>query len=99
TMLEQSNEPSAAYKRAARGRASSQPFVEARVGAGCASRHLMASQGSGEADVASATIQGQKQKTLYKLVDRQTGLLCQGGPWPCQWDAVGKTWPSMAALR
>lgn len=39
-----------------------------------------------------------RQKTMYKLIDGQSGLYCQGGPWPCAWDSVGKAWPSRAAL-
>jgi hypothetical protein len=39
-----------------------------------------------------------RQKTMYKLIDSQSGLYCQGGPWPCAWDSVGKAWPSRTAL-
>lgn len=40
-----------------------------------------------------------RQKTMYKLIDTQTLLFCQGGPWPCSWDTSGKTWSSKSALR
>jgi len=46
-----------------------------------------------------ATTEVRERKTLYKLLDESTGLYCQGGPWPCQWDDVGKAWSSIAALR
>lgn len=40
-----------------------------------------------------------RQKTMYKLADTESQLFCQGGPWPCSWDTVGKTWSSKSALR
>lgn len=40
-----------------------------------------------------------RQKTMYKLVDTDSGLFCQGGAWPCMWDSAGKTWASRSALR
>jgi hypothetical protein len=46
-----------------------------------------------------ATQSPSRQKTMYKLVDTQTGLICQGGAWPCTWDTVGRTWSSKSALR
>ena len=47
-----------------------------------------------------ATLQSPSgQKTLYKLLDYEKGLFCQGGTWPCAWDAVGRTWSSKSALR
>ena len=40
-----------------------------------------------------------RQKTMYKLVNTDSGLFCQGGAWPCTWDSAGKTWTSRSALR
>lgn len=58
---------------------------------------------SGEHHAAASPLPGAplrptRQKTMYKLVDCQSGLYCQGGPWPCTWDSVGKAWPSRTAL-
>lgn len=47
----------------------------------------------------NSTTKVRDSKTLYKLSDESTGLFCQGGPWPCQWDEMGRTWSSIAALR
>lgn len=45
-----------------------------------------------------APLKPARQKTVYKLIDGQSGLYCQGGPWPCAWDSVGKAWSSRTAL-
>lgn len=46
-----------------------------------------------------ASLPSARQKTMYKLVDTEAGLFCQGGAWPCSWDSAGRTWANKNSLR